>query len=170
MKVFGIVGWKNSGKTRLMVRLVEEFTGRGLRVSTVKHAHHDFDLDRPGKDSYRHREAGAQEVLVASSRRFALIREHRGAPEPDLESLLARMAHVDLVLVEGFKASRHPKIEVARKGGERPLIAESDESVVAIAADFRLNLDRRILPVDDTPVIADFVLEQCRLIMRGHNT
>jgi len=163
MRVFGIVGWKNSGKTDLMVRLVAQFAGEGVRVSTIKHAHHDFDLDQPGKDSYRHREAGAEEVLVASTKRFGLIREHRGGPEPGLEALLARLDPVPLVLVEGFKGEAHPKLEVARQGLERPLIAESDDSILAIAADYQPDLGRPVLALDDTAVIAAFILEQCGL-------
>ncbi|MBT8418520.1 MAG: molybdopterin-guanine dinucleotide biosynthesis protein B, partial [Silicimonas sp.] len=114
MKVWGVVGWKNSGKTGLMERLVIEFVARGLRVSTVKHAHHGFDVDHPGKDSYRHREAGATEVLLASRKRFALMHEHRGEAEPELEDMLAKLAPVDLVLVEGYKRDRHPKVESHR--------------------------------------------------------
>ena len=114
MRVYGVTGWKNSGKTTLVERLVAEITGRGLAVSTLKHAHHAFDVDRPGKDSYRHRAAGARQVLVASSRRWALMSELRGAPEPPLAELLARLDPVDLVLVEGWKRDRHPKIEARR--------------------------------------------------------
>ena len=110
MKVWGVTGWKNSGKTGLMERLVAEFTSRGLTVSTVKHAHHVFDVDHKGKDSYRHREAGAQEVLLSSRKRWALMHEHRGAEEATLDELLAKLSPVDLVLVEGFKLARHPKV------------------------------------------------------------
>jgi len=163
MQAFGIVGWKNSGKTHLMVRLVGQFVAEGVRVSIVKHAHHDFDLDQPGKDSYRHRTAGAEEVLVASARRFGLIREHRGGPEPGLEALLARMDPVPLVLVEGFKSETHPKLEVTRQGLEGPLIADSDHSIVALAADYRPELDRPVLPLEDTAGIAAFILKYCGL-------
>lgn len=114
MKVFGITGWKNAGKTTLVERLVTNITGRGLRVSTVKHAHHDFDIDQPGRDSHRHRMAGAEQVLVASARRWALMTELRGAPEPPLDALLAALAPVDLVLVEGFKRDPLPRIEIRR--------------------------------------------------------
>jgi len=163
MRVFGIVGWKDSGKTDLMVRLLTQFAAEGVRVSSVKHAHHDFDIDQPGKDSYRHREAGAEEVLVASAKRFALIREHRGGPEPDLETLLARLDAVPLVLVEGFEGETHPKLEVARKDGAGALIAESDASVVAVAADYAPDLDRPVLAIEDTPAIAAFILAHCGL-------
>ena len=114
MKLYGIVGWKNAGKTGVMERLVTEFTTRGLRVSTLKHAHHAFDIDRPGKDSHRHRMAGAQEVLVASKDRWALMHELRGAAPPPLSELLARLSPVDIVLVEGWKGDPHPKIEAWR--------------------------------------------------------
>ena len=114
MNIYGVIGWKNAGKTSLMERLVAEISGRGLRVSTVKHVHHDVDLDQPGKDTYRHRTAGAEEVVLASANRMALLREHRGG-EPDLAVILARMAPVDLVLVEGYKRDTHPKIEVYRR-------------------------------------------------------
>jgi len=163
MNVYGVIGWKNAGKTTLVERLVAELTARGLSVSTVKHAHHDFDLDRPGKDSHRHREAGAHEVLVASARRFGLIREHRGAPEPGLDALVERMAPVDLVLVEGFKRDPHPKIEVARRGGERPLIAEHDTTVAALAADYDPGLAIPLLPIEDTAASAGFILDRCDL-------
>ncbi len=111
MNVFGVTGWKNAGKTGLMERLVAEFCGRGLRVSTLKHAHHSFDVDHPGKDSHRHRMAGASQVLLASTERWALMNEHRGAPEPSLAALLAKLDPVDLVLIEGWKRDKHPKVE-----------------------------------------------------------
>lgn len=157
--LFGIVGWKNSGKTTLMVGLVAALVRRGLRVSTVKHSHHGFDVDQPGKDSYRHREAGAFEAMVASFRRWALIRELRDAPEPDLAQLIARLAPVDLVLAEGFKGSGHAKLEVRAVGQDRPWIADTDASVVALACDeaapARLALPR--FTRDDIEGIADFV-------------
>ena len=112
MRVFGLAGWSGSGKTTLMTALIPEFVARGLAVSTIKHAHHAFDIDQPGKDSWRHRQAGAREVIVASNRRWALMRELREAPEPSLDELLQKMSPVDLVHVEGFKRHPHPKIEV----------------------------------------------------------
>src|SRR5690606_11123509 len=135
MKIFGLAGWSGSGKTTLLVRLIPALTARGLSVSTVKHAHHNFDIDRPGKDSFRHRDAGATEVMVASGHRWALMREHRGATEPTLNELLARMAPVDLVIVEGFKWDPHPKLEVHRPALGKPLICREDAHVVAVASD-----------------------------------
>src|SRR6516225_1410055 len=122
MKIFGLAGWSGSGKTTLMVKLLRELTRRGLTVSSIKHAHHGFDVDQPGKDSYEHRAAGAREVLVVSANRLALMRELRGAPEPSLADLLRLIAPVDLVLVEGFKRDPLPKIEVYRATNGKPLI------------------------------------------------
>ncbi len=167
MRVYGITGWKNSGKTTLVERLVAEITGRGLTVSTVKHAHHGFDIDQPGRDSHRHREAGARQVLIASAARWALMTESRGAPEPPLAELLARLDPVDLVLVEGYKRDRHPKIECRRAAGAGELIAGDDTSIEAIATDTPAHPDAppagRGLPVfdlDDVTGIADFILER----------
>ena len=156
MNVYGVVGWKNAGKTGLMERLVEEISKRGFSVSTVKHAHHSFDVDHPGKDSYRHRAAGAREVLLASRNRFALMHELEGEDEPSLEELLAKLAPVDLVLVEGYKRDTHPKIEAHRAETGNPLIA--DESVRAIAADCALDVDRPVFDLNATSEIADFLL------------
>ena len=154
-RVLGIVGWKNNGKTTLVVRLVTHLTAKGLRVSTVKHAHHSVDLDQPGKDTYRHREAGAYEVMLATAKRFVLIRELRDAPEPGLEALLGRMAPVDLVLVEGFKRGPHPKIEVHRAEIGTSLIAADDPTVRAVASDAPLpGLSIPVLDLDDTDAIA----------------
>lgn len=166
MKVFGITGWKNAGKTELVVRLVRAFGERGVSVSTVKHTHHDMDVDRPGKDSFRHREAGAREVLLASPKRFALLREHRGEQEPGLDALMARLAPVQLVLVEGFKRSSIPKIEVHRTGGQLPLIAESDPFVLAVASDCgTLTLPgRTVLPLVNIGAIADFIVQAVELL------
>src|SRR3546814_9186396 len=125
MKVLGITGWSGSGKTTLLADLIPLLVAQGLRVSTIKHAHHDFDVDQPGKDSYRHRAAGASEVLISSARRFALMRELRGEPEPGLAELLARLTPVDLVLVEGFKREAHPKIEVSRADPGKPIDRKS---------------------------------------------
>ena len=159
MEIFGIVGWKNSGKTGLMERLVAEIAGRGLTVSTVKHAHHSFDVDQPGKDSHRHRTAGASEVLLASGNRWALMHELRGAAEPPLEALLSRLSPVDLVLIEGYKRDTHPKIEAHRSATGQPLIAPDDPTVLAVASDVALpGLDRPVLDLDATGLIADFIL------------
>ena len=137
MKIYGVIGWKNSGKTSLMERLVAEITARGHSVSTVKHVHHDVDLDQPGKDTFRHRQAGARETVLASAHRFALMVEHRG-PEPDLPAVLARLAPVDLVLVEGYKRDAHPKVEVWRAATGQPLIQPGDPLVRAVATDATL--------------------------------
>lgn len=163
MKVFGIVGFKNAGKTGLMVRLVEEFTGRGLSVSTLKHAHHSFDVDQPGKDSHRHRVAGARQVLLASGARWALMSELRGAPEPPLEHLIGKLDPVDLVLVEGWKRDRHPKIEAVRVGNRHPLLAGDDPTVRAVASDAEIETPCRRFELDDTAAIADFILSELSL-------
>ncbi len=157
--VFGVTGWKNSGKTTLLTRLVAEFTRRGFRVSTVKHAHHDFDIDKPATDSFRHREAGASEVMIVSGNRWALMHELRGDAEPPLETALARLSPCDLVLVEGYKREGHPKIEARRQAARRrdPL-APGDPSILAVAADHFTNPDGRwLFGLDDVAGIADFI-------------
>lgn len=157
-RILGIVGWKNSGKTTLVEALVREMTARGLRISTVKHAHHAFDIDVPGKDSYRHREAGAHEVIVASGQRWALMHELRNVPQPPLDDLIAKLAPCDLVLVEGFKHGRHPKIEVARFTREEGLIADHDDAVIAVATDNAALAGRHLaLPLNDAAAIVDFI-------------
>ncbi len=166
MKVYGVIGWKNAGKTSLMERLVADITGRGFTVSTVKHVHHDVDLDQPGKDSHRHRKAGASEVVLASAHRFALMREHRG-PEPELPAILARLAPVDLVLVEGYKRDAHPKIEVFREETGQNLIQPHDPLVRAVATDAVLAaLPVPVLDLNDTRLIADFILNELSLAPR----
>jgi molybdopterin-guanine dinucleotide biosynthesis adapter protein len=163
MNIYGVIGWKNAGKTSLMERLVAEISGRGLRVSTVKHVHHDVDLDQPGKDTYRHRTAGAEEVVLASANRMALLREHRGG-EPELAVILARMAPVDLVLVEGYKRDTHPKIEVYRRETGHDLIQPGDPMVRAVATDAALAvLTVPVLDLNDTAAIADFILREVGL-------
>jgi len=158
MRVWGVAGWKNSGKTGLVERLVTEFRGRGLTVSTVKHAHHSFDVDHEGKDSHRHRVAGATEVLLSSRNRWALMHELRGDDEPPLEDLLGRLSPVDLVLVEGFKRDRHPKIEAHRSATGSPLIAVDDLTIRAIASDSDAQAEGRpTFHLDDTRAIADFI-------------
>ena len=134
-RVFGIAGWKNSGKTGLAVRLVEEFTRRGYRISTIKHAHHDFDIDKVGADSYRHRQAGAHEVTIVSGTRYAIMHELRGAPEPDLPAQLERLAPSDLTLVEGFKAWPMPKLEVFRAASGKAPLYPDDQHIIAVASD-----------------------------------
>ncbi len=169
MKVMGISGWSGSGKTTLVTRLLPVLVARGLRVSTVKNAHHEFDVDTPGKDSYEHRAAGASEVLVASARRWALMHEYREAaePEPHLDALLARLGEADLVLVEGFKHEPHDKIEVCREGSRREPLYPGDRSVVAVASDRPLpDANRPVLDLNDTQVIADFICRHCSLAER----
>lgn len=157
MKIYGVTGWKNSGKTGLMERLVSEFTARGLRVSTLKHAHHAFDVDHDGTDSFRHRAAGAGQVLLSSGRRWALMSELGDAPEPPLVDLLSKLAPCDLVLIEGYKRADHPKIEAHRAATKQPLIAPDDPSIRAVASDSALDLDRPVFDLDDTKAIADFI-------------
>ena len=164
MKVYGIIGWKNSGKTSLMERLVAAITARGLTVSTVKHVHHDVDLDQPGKDTIRHRAAGASEVILASAHRFALMHEHRG-PEPALATILTRLAPVDLVLVEGYKRDTHPKIEVFRADAGHALIQPTDPFTRAVATDATLPpLSVPTLDLNDTDAIATFILTETGLL------
>jgi molybdopterin-guanine dinucleotide biosynthesis protein MobB len=164
MKIYGVTGWKNSGKTTLVERLVGEIASRGLTVSTLKHAHHDFDIDQPGKDSHRHRAAGARQVLVSSRQRWALMSELRGAPEPALADLLARLDPVDLVLVEGWKRDRHPKIEARRAATAQDLIAVGDETVEAVASDVALpDATLPVFDLEDIPGIADFILARVGL-------
>lgn len=160
MRLYGITGWKNTGKTGLTTRLVTEFTARGLSVSTLKHAHHAVDVDQPGTDSFRHREAGANQVLLASANRWALMTEHRGAEEPELGDLLSQLAPVDIVLVEGFKRARHPKIETWRRAAGQPLIAPGDDTIRAIASDTKISTDCPIFDLNDTTSIADFILKE----------
>jgi molybdopterin-guanine dinucleotide biosynthesis adapter protein len=159
MRIFGLAGWSGSGKTTLMTALIPEFVARGVTVSTVKHAHHAFDVDQPGKDSWRHRQAGASEVMVVSERRWALMHELRGAPEPGLDELVPRMTPVDLLLVEGFKHHPHPKIEVYRPSLGKPPLHPEDPFVVAVASDESLlGLQLPRLPLADPAAIAIFIL------------
>ena len=163
--VFGITGWKNCGKTTLMERLVVELTARGLVVSTVKHAHHAFDIDHEGTDSYRHRMAGAREVALVSGYRWALMHELRNEGEPDLADILPRLSPCDLVLIEGYKRERHPKIEVRRKEAVRgePLFLQ-DDTIVALATDHPV--EGTALPLFDLNAvtdIADFIVGHLEL-------
>jgi len=160
MRIAGIVGWHDSGKTTLMVALVAELVARGHRVSTVKHAHHGFDVDTPGKDSWKHRDAGATEVMVGSAARWALMHELRGDPEPSLDTLLATMSPVDLVLVEGFKHADHAKIEVYRAGLDEPPLARGDATIVALAdAGATPDIPEKVARLDpgDPVAVADFI-------------
>jgi molybdopterin-guanine dinucleotide biosynthesis adapter protein len=164
MQVFGLAGWSGSGKTTLLTRLLPALIARGVRVSTVKHAHHSFDVDQPGKDSWTHRQAGATEVMVASAARWALMHEHRGAAEPNLAELLRRMTPVDLVLVEGFKGETHPKLEIYRAVVGKPLLCTEDRSIRGIVSDAPVpgvSLPR--FAFEDIAGIAAFILVQCRL-------
>lgn len=164
MKVFGLAGWSGSGKTTLMVKLLPELIGRGLTVSTMKHTHHSFDIDKPGKDSYEHRAAGATEVMITSSKRWALLRELRGEPEPDMDDQIARMTPVDLLLIEGFKSNRHPKMEVHRPILGKPLLCVNDPTVVAVATDSPLNgVKVPVFDLNDAVGIADFIVLHCGL-------
>lgn len=170
MKVHGIVGWKNAGKTTLMEALVRRVRARGFTVSTIKHVHHGVDLDRPGTDSFRHRSAGAGEVMLASPARFALLHEYPpGADEPPLAALLSRLAPVDLVLVEGFKTGTHPRIEVWRKAadrgdGRRPLLCRGDPGIRAVATDGTIaGLKIPVLDLNDPDAIAEFILRDTGL-------
>ncbi len=165
MRVFGIVGWKNAGKTGLMERLVAEISARGFVVSTIKHAHHSFDVDQPGKDSFRHRAAGAREVLLSSRKRWALMHEAQGLDEPDLSVLLAKIEPVDLVLVEGFKRDEHPKLEAHRGEPGNALIAPDDASILAVASDIELTgLNVPVFDLNDTNALANFVLQKVGLV------
>lgn len=163
MRLIGLAGWSGAGKTTLLAKLIPELIGRGLSVSTLKHAHHAFDIDQPGKDSWTHREAGATEVLIASGRRFALMHELRGAPEPTLAELLGRLAPVDLVLVEGFKRGSHPKIEVFRADNGKLPIHPDDPFVVAVASDVPLPQARvPVVGLDDVVTLADIVVREAQ--------
>ena len=164
MKVMGIVGWSGSGKTSLLVELLPLFSSLGLQVSTMKHAHHHFDLDRPGKDSFQHREAGASEVLLVSSSRWVLMHESRDEPEPSIEALIERMTPVDLLLIEGFKTHRHPKLEIHRESEGKALLCREDPEIVAVASDGPLpGLPIPRLDLNDPTAIAAFILQHTGL-------
>jgi molybdopterin-guanine dinucleotide biosynthesis protein B len=160
MRIIGLAGWSGSGKTTLITKVLPRLLARGVRVSTLKHAHHGFDLDQPGKDSFMHRAAGATEVVISSARRFAILHELREEPEWDLPDLLARFAVVDLVLIEGFKRDAFPKLEIHRAENHKPLIHPEDPHIVAIAADTSLpQATVPVLDLDDIERIADILLE-----------
>lgn len=164
---FGIAGYKNSGKTTLIVALLGELSSRGWRVGTIKHAHHDFDIDHPGKDSYLHRTAGATEVIVASARRIAHIRELDDQHQPDLDEIITRLVRVDLVLVEGWKSGDHPRLELRRTGAGLPAIASAGSGVRAIVSDTPLPAEALpVLARDDVPAVADFILDAVGLPRR----
>lgn len=164
MKVFGIAGWSGSGKTTLIRKLIPALVGRGLRVSTLKHAHHSFDIDTPGKDSYEHRHAGASEVMITSAARWALMHELRDEPEPSVEDLIERMAPVDLLLIEGFKHETYDKLEVHRPSVGKPLLCSEDSQIVALASD--TPMDGLVVPtlnLDDIEGITGFIVTHCGL-------
>lgn len=164
MHILGIAGWSGSGKTTLLTRLIPVLTGRGLTVSTIKHAHQKFDIDTPGKDSYEHRRAGATEVVITSADRWALMHENRGKGEPKMGMLVERMGQVDLLLVEGFKNYPHHKLEVHRPQLGKPLLARNDHNIIAIASDAPLSDIRLpVFDLDDVSRIADFVVSHCKL-------
>lgn len=160
MNVIGIVGWKNSGKTTLASALIRELSSRGLTVNSIKHAHHMVDVDQPGTDSYKHRDAGAREVILAGGQRFAIMHELRGAAEPTLDELLARLSPCDWVVVEGFKTHTHAKIEVNRREGSRSQLFNEDPSIIAVASDYAAEFSGPVFDINDIPAIADFILNR----------
>jgi molybdopterin-guanine dinucleotide biosynthesis protein B len=159
MRIFGFAGWSGSGKTTLIEQLIPRFVQRGLSVSLIKHAHHTFDVDRPGKDSWRHRHAGAAEVLVTSSRRWVLMHELRGAAEPAFEEQVRRLSPCDLLLVEGFKHAPIPKLEVWRAATGEPLLHPNDPHIVAVASDARLETKLPLLDLNDVAGVSSFILD-----------
>jgi molybdopterin-guanine dinucleotide biosynthesis protein B len=163
MKVFGFAGYSGSGKTTLIEQLIPRFVMRGLEVSLIKHAHHLFDIDRPGKDSYRHREAGAREVLITSDQRWVLMHELRGSPEPSLQQQLERFSPCDLVLVEGYKHAAIPKLEVYRPSAGKPLLHPHDANIVAIASDAAIDTELPVLDLNAPDPIVEFIIEHLEL-------
>ena len=163
MKIFGFAGWSGSGKTTLIEQLIPRFAKRGLKVSLIKHAHHSFDVDQPGKDSYRHRHAGAVEVLVTSSRRWVLMHELRGEQEPSIEEQMRHLSPCDLLLVEGFKHAQIPKLEVWRAATGEPLLHPNDPEIVAVASDERIETRLPLLDLGDVDGIAAFIVRHLGL-------
>jgi molybdopterin-guanine dinucleotide biosynthesis protein B len=163
MKTIGFAGWSGSGKTTLVEKLIPRFTRRGLRVSLIKHAHHTFDVDQPGKDSYRHRHAGASEVLVTSSRRWVLMHELRGEQEPKFEEQLRHLSPCDLLIVEGFKYAPIPKLEVWRAETGEPLLHPNDAHFVAVATDAKIESRLPVLDLNNVDAIASFVMSHLKL-------
>ncbi|MEM6932427.1 MAG: molybdopterin-guanine dinucleotide biosynthesis protein B [Pseudomonadota bacterium] len=166
MNVYGVVGWKNAGKTTLVERLVAEISARGFAVSTVKHTHHRVDIDQPGKDSHRHRQAGAHQVILSSASRWAVMTELRDGPEAPLSELLTHLAPVDLVIVEGYKRDDHPKVEAWRAETGQPLIAREDSTVRAVASNDTPATDKPVIGLDDIVAIADFILTDLDMTLR----
>lgn len=164
MKIFGIVGMSGSGKTELVVKLIPELIGRGIDVSTIKHTHHNVELDSPGKDSYRHRHSGAKQVMISSAGRWALVHELRDTSEPSLQELLEKFDSVDLLLVEGFKREGHDKLEVFRHDHEQELLSPDDDTILAVAGDGPIDgLKVPLIDLNNVPAIADFILEHTGL-------
>ncbi|MET1028364.1 MAG: molybdopterin-guanine dinucleotide biosynthesis protein B [Dongiaceae bacterium] len=164
MIVLGLTGWSGAGKTTLIVSLIPILVGRGITVSTIKHAHHAFDVDKPGKDSHRHRQAGATEVLVSSEHRWALMHEHRGGQEPTASELMTHMTPVDLLLIEGFKREAHQKLEVFRRSLGKPLLSPGDPSFIAVLSDGPIpETTLPVIDLNDTGAIADFIQDHYRL-------
>ncbi|MCY3674513.1 MAG: molybdopterin-guanine dinucleotide biosynthesis protein B [Paracoccaceae bacterium] len=160
MNILGIAGWKNSGKTTLISSLITELTNRNIRISTLKHAHHDFDIDQPGTDSHKHRKAGAKEVLIVSSRRWALIHEETEVKKPDLTTMLGKLEDTDLVLVEGFKSLSFPKLEIRREDSSGPDLAPNDQNIIAIVSDRPVSEQNMpAFDLDDIKGIAEFVMK-----------
>ncbi|HEX3064926.1 MAG TPA: molybdopterin-guanine dinucleotide biosynthesis protein B [Dongiaceae bacterium] len=165
MRVIGLAGWSGSGKTTLLTRLLPELIRRGISVSTMKHAHHEFDVDQPGKDSWRHRSAGATEVLVASANRWALMHELRGGAEPSAGELMKQMSPVDLLIIEGFKREKHDKIEIHRRETGKPLLYPHDPRIVAVLSDEPLpDCLLPVIDLDDAAKVADFIVAHCKLV------
>ena len=163
MKIFGFAGWSGSGKTTLIEQLIPCFVERGLKVSLIKHAHHSFDVDHPGKDSYRHREAGCSEVVVVSEKRWVVVHELRGEPEPSLEEQIKRVSPCDLLLVEGYKHYAMPKLEVWRAATAEPLLHPNDPHIVAVASDGKVQTKLPLLDLNDDAAIAAFILSHLEL-------
>jgi len=174
MKIVGLAGWSGAGKTTLVCKLIPALTERGLTVSTVKHAHHSFDVDKPGKDSYEHRRAGAKEVLISSAQRWALMHELRDEEEPSVEALLSKLSPVDLVIIEGFKREGHQKLEVWRRSVKKPLLASDDPQIFAICSDGPVpeaaslpHGPRPVLDLNDVDAIVDFLIQKLDLGTRA---
>lgn len=167
LKVFGFAGYSGSGKTTLIEQLIPRLVARGLTISLIKHAHHSFDIDQPGKDSWRHRHAGATEVLLTSRNRWALMHELRDEPEPGLTEQLRLLSPCDLVLVEGYKSADIPKIEVHRPSTGKPLLHPNDPAIVAVACDAPVASPLPVLALDDVDGIAAFIMRHCRLLEAG---
>lgn len=162
--IIGMIGWSGSGKTTLLSELIPALGTRGYSVSTMKHTHHDFDMDQPGKDSYRHREAGAREVLLTSKKRWALLHELRDEPEVEMDGLIAKMAPVDILLIEGFKSHRYPKIEVNRPSRGKKLLCKTDDSVVALATDEEVDdVDVPLIDLNNVEAVADFIVSYLKI-------